>query len=283
MTLTLDPMDAVDLQLHTVFSDGTWQPDELLAYLGGAGFRAVAITDHDHMEHTAELVALGQRHGVHVIPAVEMSTVWEGRLADLLCFASTFTGDALAALARRTERLQLENTRAVHRELIQRGYTFPNQPVVLARQGGAVVRPVDNATLLVEHGDAPSLADALAMIETAGYYSVRADLRETVAAAHASGAVAVLAHPGRGEPPFTCYDANLLEALSSSISLDGIEVRYPLHSEAQVAVFDAYATRRGWLRGAGSDSHGPSGRLPIPYPAAVARALLERCGVHVAP
>jgi hypothetical protein len=282
MALTLRPDDAIDLQLHTVHSDGVWQPGELLGYLAGAGFRAVAITDHDHLEHTAALAALGQRSGVHVIPAVEMSTEWEGRLADLLCFAPAFTGDALAAIARRTARLQLENTRAVHGELRRRGFAFPNQGAVLARQAGAVIRPVDNATLLVSHGYAPTLAAALAMIADAGYISIHADLGETVAAAHASGAVALLAHPGRGEPPFTRYDTALLDALRASIPLDGIEVRYPLHSAAQVAEYEDYAARHGWLQSAGSDSHGPDQRLPIAYPAAVARDLLQRCGIHVA-
>jgi predicted metal-dependent phosphoesterase TrpH len=282
MTLTLDSNDPIDLQLHTVYSDGVWQPDELLGYLAGAGFRVAAITDHDHLEHTAELVALGRRHGVHVIPAVEMSTEWEGRLADLLCFAPEFTDDALAVIARRTERLQLENTRAVFQELQQRGYIFPKRHAVLARQAGEVVRPIDNATLLVGHDYAPSLADALEMIRDAGYYSIHADLGATVAAAHASGAVALLAHPGRGEPPFTCYDVDLLDALRANIPLDGIEVYYPLHSAAQVAEFEAYVARHGWLRSAGSDSHGPNQRLPIAYPAAVARDLLERCGIRVA-
>jgi 3',5'-nucleoside bisphosphate phosphatase len=280
-TITLQPTDSVDLQLHTVHSDGTWWPEELMRYLAGVGFRAAAVTDHDHLEHTAELVELGRGHGVHIIPAVEMSTEWEGQVADLLCFAEAFTDDALAAIARRTERLQLENTRAVHRGLSRRGYTFPHQRSMLARQGGEVVRPIDNATLLVDHDHAPTLADALAIITDAGYHSIRADLGETVAAAHVSGAVAVLAHPGRGEPPFTRYDAELLNGLSATIPLDGIEVHYPLHTAAQVADFDDYAARRGWLRSAGSDSHGPDQRLPVAYPAAVARELLERCGVHV--
>jgi predicted metal-dependent phosphoesterase TrpH len=282
MVLTLQPDDAVDLQLHTIYSDGVWRPDELFGYLASAGFRAAAITDHDHLDHTAELAALGRRHGVHVIPAVEMSTEWEGRLADLLCFAPAFTADALAVIARLTERLQLENSRAVHEELLRRGYAFPNQRTALARQAGEVIRPVDNATLLVSHRYAPTLADALAMITGAGYVSIHADLDATVAAAHASGAVALLAHPGRGEPPFTRYSAELLDELRASIPLDGIEVRYPLHSAAQVAEYEAYVARHGWLQSAGSDSHGPDQRRPIAYPAAVARDLLERCGVHVA-
>src|SRR5260221_3052465 len=112
-------------------------------------------------------------------------------------------------------------------------------------------------------------------------YSIQADLRATVTAAHASGALALIAHPGRREAGFTLYTPDLLDAVSASVPVDGIEVRYPLHTPAQVAEYERYARQRGWLQSAGSDSHARQQRLPIPYPAAAARELLERCGVHV--
>jgi 3',5'-nucleoside bisphosphate phosphatase len=268
-------------QLHTIDSDGLWQPDVLLDYLAREGFRVVAITDHDHLDHTAELVTLGVARGVHVIPDVEMTTAWDGRMADLLCFAPACTSDALAAVARDTQRRQLENTRAVYQELLRGGYEFPRQRDTVPLHNGEPTRPIDNAALLVAHGHASSIAVALDMIRDAGYYSIQADLRATVAAAHASGALALIAHPGRRETGFTLYTPDLLDAVSATVPVDGIEVRYPLHTPAQVAEYERYARQRGWLQSAGSDSHARQQRLPIPYPAAAARELLERCGVHV--
>src|SRR5690348_7387854 len=46
-THTLRANDSVDLQIHTHYSDGHWQPTELFSYLQAEGFCAVSITDHD--------------------------------------------------------------------------------------------------------------------------------------------------------------------------------------------------------------------------------------------
>ena len=44
--LVLAPDAALDLQLHTTFSDGTWTPEHLIDYLVREQFGLVAITDH---------------------------------------------------------------------------------------------------------------------------------------------------------------------------------------------------------------------------------------------
>jgi predicted metal-dependent phosphoesterase TrpH len=273
--------EPVDLQIHTVYSDGQWLPDELFTHLAARGFRAVAITDHDTLEHVESLCALGARHGVHVVPGTELTTEWRGHPAHLLCYAGQLAGDALAAVAGDTARRQQENTLAVHDELVRRGFTFPSGETVLAGEGGALLRPVDNARLLLAHGQAGDMATALAMIRDAGYRQALAPLDRAIAAAHASGAVAILAHPGRGGGEIFRFDPPLIEEMLADVPLDGIEVYYPIHSDEQTAAYAALARRRDLLVGAGSDSHGPQQRLPVAYPARSVAALLARCGVQV--
>lgn len=279
------PADArIDLQLHTIYSDGQWQPEELMEYLAAQGFRVAAVTDHDTLAHVEEIQALGGGRGVRVIAATELTTSWHERPAHLLCYAERFVGGAegvLAEVARATEQGQLANTRAVHAELLRQDYAFPHEAEVLARQGGRVMRPIDNARLLVEHGYAAEIKQALEMVREAGYVQVTAPLVEAVAAAHASGAVAVLAHPGRGGGEIHRYEPDLIEAVLAEVPLDGIEVYYPLHTAAQGAAYEALAQERGLLVSAGSDSHGPRQRLPIEYEARQCAALLARCGVEV--
>jgi 3',5'-nucleoside bisphosphate phosphatase len=281
----LDPRlradDPVDLQIHSIYSDGQWRPDELFTHLAARGFRAVAITDHDTLEHVEGLRALGARHGVHVVPGTELTTEWRGHPAHLLCYAGQLAGDALAAVAGDTARRQQENTLAVHDELVRRGFTFPRRETVLGDQGGAPLRPADNARLLLAHGQAGDMGAALAMIRDAGYRQALAPLDRAIAAAHASGAVAILAHPGRGGGEIFRFDPPLIEEMLADVPLDGIEVYYPIHSDEQTAAYAALARRRDLLVGAGSDSHGPQQRLPVAYPARSVAALLARCGVQI--
>src|SRR5215469_2715331 len=144
--------DPVDLQIHTIYSDGHWQPEQLFAFLARAGFRVVSITDHDSLDLDGEFAALGARHDIHVIPGIEMTTSWQGLSAHLLCYAQRFMGDALATLARATTRRQEENTQSVYDELIRQGCTFPHQQDVLSESEGRLKRPIDNARLLQAHG-----------------------------------------------------------------------------------------------------------------------------------
>lgn len=273
--------DPLDLQIHTVYSDGQWEPATLFAHLESAGFRLVAITDHDTCEHVEELRLLGAAHGVVVLPATEVTTEWRGVSAHLLCYAPHGFGASLPALIKRTVAAQLENTRAVHAELLRRGYEFPNQTTMLGGRSEPT-RPIDNASLLFAHGYVADLQSGLAAIQEAGYVQIAAPLAEAVAAAHADGALAVIAHPGRGGGEIHRYELDELALMLDEIPLDGIEAYYPTHTDAQVAEFRALANRRGLVMSAGSDSHGPRQRLPIRYPARYAAALLERCGVTLA-
>jgi 3',5'-nucleoside bisphosphate phosphatase len=274
--------DAVDLHLHTRYSDGQWRPEALFDHLAGRGFRVVAVTDHDRVDRVARMRALGGARGIHVLAGVEVSASWRGETAHLLCYAPEGFGAALGQLVRRTVRRQLENTRAVHAELRRRGYDFPGQAEALAGQRGRVRRPIDNARLLEVHGYARDGAQAMAMIVDAGYRMITAPLAEAVAAAHMAGALALLAHPGRGGGELHRYEAGDVRAMLAEMPLDGIETRYPAHSERDTMVYEALACEYGLLASAGSDSHGPGGQLPIAYPARVCGALLVRCGIGVA-
>lgn len=273
--------DAVDLQLHTIYSDGHWRPTELIAYLAEHGFRVAAITDHDQLDHVDELVALGEAHGVTILPAVEVTTSWRGMRADLLCYAAAFTSDALKRLVQATEQAQYQNTLAVYEELLRRGYTFPHAEAALPDEQTRARRPSDNALLALWHGYVKTFAQGLDLMRDAGYQSIQTPLDSAVEAAHASGAVALIAHPGRNGGEISRWDPPLLSEVLRSIPLDGVEVLYPTHTPEQVAAYAAFVEERGLLRSAGSDSHGPKQRYPIAYPAQICAALLARCGVEV--
>lgn len=275
---------SIDLHMHTTYSDGRWSAEELLDHLVQEGFGLVAVTDHDRVDSVATIQQLGAEKQISVLAGVEISAQWHGMMADVLCYGFDPHDEVLKAIADRVRQGQKANAEEVYEELLRRGYRFPRRQEILRANAGELRVAGDCANLLIKHGYLDGWPSALAMIRDAGYHEVKADMAETVEAVHRSGGVAIIAHPGRGkrEPQeFTFYTPDLLDQVCAELPLDGIEVYYPTHSPDLVETYLAYARASNLLIGAGSDSHGPPGRLPLKYRAALCRDLLEHVGIQV--
>ena len=117
------------------------------------------------------------------------------------------------------------------------------------------------------------------MIKAAGFAWATSDIAAVVDAAHRSGAVCLIAHPGRGNG-WTRYDSDLLDELRREVPIDGLEVYYPTHTSEQIAIYLDYAQKHHLLTSSGSDSHGLHNK-PIKYRAELSRGLLQRIGIQV--
>ncbi len=278
--LTLTPFASVDLHMHTNYSDGRWPAQQLIDYLASEHFDLVAITDHDRVDKVAEMRSLAAEKSLPVISGVEMSTQWNGRMAHLLCYGFDPEQNDLRSITEQVQRLQMENTREVNAELRRQGLEFPRQEEVLAGSNGQLCHPSDNIRLLIAHGYAANSREGTLRIEKAGFRSIMADMAETVAAAHRSGALCLIAHPGRREQGFTYYDPALLDSLRAEVPIDGIEVYHPYHSQETIEAYLEYVQKHDLLLSTGSDSHSIPGRMPRKHRAEVSRKLLERLGIR---
>ena len=276
--LTLSPDAPIDLQTHTTFSDGRWTATQLLDHVASEEFALVAITDHDRPDTVEDIQRLAAERGVRVLPAVEMSSSWEGDLLDILCFGIPSSPNDLATLAQNTRQRQLDNVREVYDALRRGDYRFPRASEVLPEEQHGEPRQLDDLIALMRaHGYAEGIGPAL---RGAGYQWISADPAAIVEAAHAAGALALIAHPGRGDG-FVRLDAGQLDGLRAIAPVDGLEARHPTHTPEQVEDFVAYARAHNLLVSAGSDSHGPPSTMPIKYPAGTCHDLLERLGIQV--
>lgn len=279
--LTLAPDAPIDLHMHTTYSDGRWPAEQLIDYLVKEGYALVAVTDHDRVDKVASTQELAAAKNLPVLAGVEMSTQWKGKMGHVLCYGFDPASNALTDVTKMVIQEQLENTHAVYDELRRKGYEFPRQAEVLAANGGELRLPADNAHLLRQHGYATDWQTAIRMIREAGFHSVMADMAQTVDAAHRSGAVCLIAHPGRREGGFTFYDTALLDEVRAEVPLDGIEVYHPYHSPEIIETYLQYVRKHDLLLSTGSDSHSLPGRMPTKHRAEISRRLLERVGIQV--
>ena len=279
--LTLAPDAPIDLHMHTTYSDGRWPAQELIDYLVKEGFELVAVTDHDRVDTVAGIQELAAQKQLPVLAGVEMSTEWHGKMGHVLCYGFDPQQNYLRAITEMVVGRQLDNTYEVYEELRRKGYEFTRQEEVLADNGGKLRRPADNGRLLREHGYAPDWQSALQIIREAGFRSIMADMATTVDAAHRSGAVCLIAHPGRNERNFTFYDIALLDQVRAEVPLDGIEVYHPYHSLEMIKAYLEYVRKHNLLLSTGSDSHSIPSRMPIKHRAEISRELFERLGIQV--
>ncbi len=293
--LSLAPDSAIDLHLHTTYSDGQWTPEGLLEYLAAEQFSLAAITDHDRADTVEALQPLAIEKGLPLLAAAEMTTLWYDKSAplrrdpmsglpemtDLLCFGFDSPPSVLNDLARDLLRRQRENTREVYENLRRQGYRFSESPdeleALLATPSPD--QPHALAALLRKYGYGTGQPSAGRIILEAGCSFATNDLAAVVEAAHQSGAVCLLAHPGQTDG-FVTYNPEMLDTLRQDIPIDGLEVYHPRHSPEQTEMYRDYAQRHQLLVSAGSDSHKPE-KPPIQYRAELARGLLERVGIRV--
>ncbi|GAG66125.1 unnamed protein product, partial [marine sediment metagenome] len=67
-------MAGIDLHIHTIFSDGTYTPEEAVFQAKKLGLVAISITDHDSVAGLGSALVAGKSLGIEIVPGVEMST-----------------------------------------------------------------------------------------------------------------------------------------------------------------------------------------------------------------
>ncbi len=277
--LSLAGNAAIDLQLHTTFSDGVWTAEQLLDHLIAERFSLAAITDHDRADTARKLQKLAIEKQFPLLVAVEMSAMWKGELTDLLCYGFDPDDNHLEPLARDVTHRQHENTRQIFNYLLSKGYALDPQDLKRMLAKPAAQQLPELFALAKNH-----IQDRKAIGRTlrdGGFNYMTHTPATIVEAAHQSGAVCILAHPGRSDG-FVCYDRALLDELRCEAPIDGIEAYYPVHTPEQTAMYLEYAQDHDLLISAGSDSHSAN-KPPIKYKADLCRDLLERVGIEVKP
>jgi 3',5'-nucleoside bisphosphate phosphatase len=244
---------AFDLQAHSTCSDGHLVPAEVVARAREAGVELLALTDHDTVDGVDDaLETAAELGGIEVVPAVELSAV-DGVYEDLhVCgygidHRSPALRDALAAW-------QADRAGRIHR--MADALAEIGLPVDLPERA-VVGRPHPPRELRERHGIAIQDAFDRFLVPGTPTYRPRTTptVFEAIEAIHAAGGLAVWAHPFWDLEA----EAEVVDAIDrfAAAGLDGVEVFYVEHSEAQVRLLHRVCRERGLLITGSSDFHGP--------------------------
>jgi 3',5'-nucleoside bisphosphate phosphatase len=253
----------IDLHAHTTASDGTLTPAQLIKHAADLGLSAVAVTDHDTLEGLPEALAAGERLGVEVVRAIEISLDYKGpKVAGrsgwmhLLVYYIDPHG-SLASELSDLKRWRVERNGRMIAKLNQLGVEITLDQVAAVSGGGQIGRP-HFAKLLVDKGYVDDWQQAFDRYlgKGAPAYEDKRRLapREAISKARAEGGLPVLAHPFS----VGLDDGGLRRKLAEwkSMGLCGLEVIYPEHDEDYRARLSALAGELGLIETGGSDFHG---------------------------
>lgn len=282
------PVSLVDLHIHSLVSEGSLEPTAIAARTRSLGLRLVALTDHDRLEGSLELVSLIPDRA---LVGIELSCVDEGDAVDLLGLGLREPGrlaatiawpainvmryrlwaDALAKIGVRLDpEAPLKGLPA--RRVI--GAAIATSSTIQATLGGSSWP--DNLGKAMSKGGPADISGALA------HSGLLPEVSVGIRRIQAAGGVAVWAHPG-----FNLSQGQALEprlGVFVEAGLEGLEVYHPAHDSSVRRRLAAAARHYGLLRTAGSDTHdnpddlGRSGLIPLE----VLESLLARFGSHLA-
>ncbi|MEO8090518.1 MAG: PHP domain-containing protein, partial [Gemmatimonadales bacterium] len=68
-----EPVETIDLHVHSTASDGSLAPEAVVKRAQAAGLSAIGLTDHDTLGGIPEALAAGERFGVRVVGGCEFS------------------------------------------------------------------------------------------------------------------------------------------------------------------------------------------------------------------
>jgi hypothetical protein len=269
-----------DLQSHSTHSDGALPAAEVVERAARAGVQLLALSDHDTVSGVSEAIAAGERLGVRVVPAVEISAVDDGagatgtqpaRELHILGYNIDHTAPVLAARLAEFLADREQRTLRMAAALRELGFELDEaqldarvaagQPIGRPHLAEAVLSAPANAERLKNEDihDVGALIRAN-LIEGRPAFRLRQTptVAQAIEAIHQAGGVAVWAHPfwDISEPEEVLASIDRFHALG----IDGVEAFYITHTRENTELLAARCAELGLLSTGSADFHGPENR-----------------------
>lgn len=260
-------MKFADLHLHTIFSDSTYTPQELISESAKCALSAIAVVDHDSVEGIEPITEIAKTENIEVLPGIELTAEDGGLEIHILGYLIDYKNAPLIEKLETLRKNRIERIYKIVDKLKSMGITLkPNTVFDIAKQG--TVGRLHIARALVKEGMVDSIFEAFKKYIgdkcPAYVLGFRFSPKEAIKLIKDAGGIPVLAHP------YTLNNDGLI-AEFIGYGLMGLEVYYPGHSQSMINFYLNLARSNNLLVTGGSDCHGNAkpevmiGSIKIPY------------------
>lgn len=247
---------AVDLHMHSVFSDGTLTPEELVGECVKHGVRIASLTDHDTVAGVERFIRQGICSGITAVSGLELSSVLLGKEIHILGYGFDPSDETLLATLERLRAGREKRAEAIAEKLIDFGITIDITALKDRYRGKSLGRPAI-ADMMIEMGCVADRREAferyLAEGRPAFVDKIRVDAYEGMDIIRKAGGISVWAHPALNAGT----EGEEMLKLLSDHGLDGVEAFSAAHTCREASMYAGLAARYGLYVTSGSDFHKP--------------------------
>lgn len=265
----------IDLHTHSLKSDGSMTPAEVVREAKRAGLHAIALSDHDTVDGLPEAIEEGKKIGVEVVPAIEFS-VQSKTETHILGYYIDYENPELKKVLEEVVDLRIERNHVTCQRLNELGFDITLEEVRALAPNNFVGR-AHFARVLMDKGYTESVKEGFDKYMSAGQYAYcekqRLTAEQAVKLIKKCGGLAFVAHPHL----IKISDEELVEFLKQlkEYGLDGIEGFYTDYTPEMQTKFQSMAKELGLLISGGTDFHAQMkphisigtglGNMRIPY------------------
>ncbi len=246
-----------DLHTHSLFSDGTDSPRDLVHRGKERGLRALALVDHDTVGGLEEFLTEAEANGIEGIPGVEISTSIKGTRIHILGYFIDYQDPSLLSFLNKMSVARTKNTEEILSKL---GYLdllhYSWEGVLRHNQNKSWICSSDVFTAMLNDGlysnyeQWPGFYHEYFGKESKAYLDLdNFSPTEAIEVILNAKGISVLAHP-----KLIGDDTKIKELIESGLM--GLEVHYPVHGKQDVEHYLHITKKNNLLVTGGTDWHG---------------------------
>ena len=263
----------IDLQLHSLYSDGYHTPAQLVRMLKVQGVKVASLTDHNTVAGQREFQRACFKHGIKAIPGLELYVSYKGRDFNLLWYNYKADSVALQKMLETTWKRRRAFAEKVNIRLKRLGFRFNFSSFIKAHPYylpinhwvDFLLKSTHNRALIkkillgLENGEDNIIRHCFYPKNGVSLQEARISLTRVLKLRKEIGGQLILCHPGLNNKLKNDLLNNLFDA-----GVDGAEMLSPHHSYSTVIYLNKEIRKRKFIATGGSDFHkaAPNGLSP---------------------